>query len=105
MMSIKYEHLLCVSDALGALRVPLAAFAFPLFWFLPNSLQPCVASCLRNQLNNPTDKQPLGHGISVQKIFSTLCESKVQTQLCATELMFLQMQLKGNKDPLTFLIV
>lgn len=23
MMSIKYEHLLCVSDALGALHVPL----------------------------------------------------------------------------------
>lgn len=33
-----------------------------------------------NQLNNPTDKQPLGHGISVQKIFSTLCESTAQAQ-------------------------
>lgn len=27
-MSIKYEHLLCVSDALGALHVPLLALGF-----------------------------------------------------------------------------
>lgn len=91
-MSIKYEHLVCVSDALGTLHVPLLAFAFSLFWplpSLPDSLQPCPRVSFENQLNNLTDKQPLGHGISVQKIFSILCESTPQTQLCVTELMFL----------------
>lgn len=42
-----------------------------------------------NQLNNPTDKQPLGHGIAAQKIFAILCESTAQTQFSVTELMFL----------------
>lgn len=45
MMSIKYEHLLCVSDALGALHVFLLAFAFSLLFFLlslPDSSQPCL---------------------------------------------------------------
>lgn len=91
MMSIKYEHLLCVSDALGALHVPLFAFTF--FLFLVPAF-PLISSAalsrvlFENYLNNPTDKQPLGRGISVQKIFTILCESTAQTQLCGTELMF-----------------
>lgn len=50
-MSIKYEHLLCVSDALGTVHVPfslvLPFLSFGLFFPLSDFLQPCLESCLR----------------------------------------------------------
>lgn len=89
-MSIKYEHLLCVSDALGAPTCPSSCFrvlslsapSFPPWFFAALS-----SNLFENQLTNPTDKQPLGHGILFRKYSQFLAKAQ-HKQLCATELMF-----------------
>lgn len=72
----------------------LLLFLSSSFFFPSPILCSLVYRLLQNQLYNPTDKQPLGHGISARRIFSILRESAAQTRLCMMELLLLQILLK-----------